>query len=250
MAAASVDEALVEGAPIGLAGEVAGVGVPAVRAWAGHHIGADGHRLGLELLEAPGLALGSGATQPAPTGRGLVRHHALDVLLQRHRVDGAGGPVRVVGRRDGAVHGDVAGAPEAEGEGLGAVVGAGCGDQGTGHVLLLQLPGSGTARRAGPEVPSTDGGDHEGHLIRRERGRRGRRRAPGHRERCARGHDDLIPVVLGHVHPHRGGCHRGQAWSPRSTSRGWSGRASAPAHTPGRPTAPSRVRARSRGPGS
>ena len=63
------DGALVEGAPIGLAAEVADVGVPAVRARPGHDVGAGSHRLGLELLESPGLALGTAAPERSPSGR-------------------------------------------------------------------------------------------------------------------------------------------------------------------------------------
>ena len=49
------------GAPVGLAVEVAGVGIAAVAAEVGEDVGTDGHRLGLELLEAPVLPCG-----PAP----------------------------------------------------------------------------------------------------------------------------------------------------------------------------------------
>ena len=94
------DGALVGDAAIGLAVEVAGVGIPAVGAQPGHGVRAGGHRLGLELLESPRLALRAGTAQAAPTGRRLVGHHAGDVLLEGHAVDGARGAVGVVGGLD------------------------------------------------------------------------------------------------------------------------------------------------------
>ncbi len=63
------DGAVVQGAPVGLTGQVTRVGVAPVGARAGHDVGADGHRLGLEFLKAPGLTLRSGSTQCSPSGR-------------------------------------------------------------------------------------------------------------------------------------------------------------------------------------
>ena len=56
---------LVLGAPVGLAVEVAGVGVAAVATQVGEDVGAHGDGLRLELLEAPVLALRTGAPSAA-----------------------------------------------------------------------------------------------------------------------------------------------------------------------------------------
>ena len=76
------------GAAVGLAGQVAGVGVAAVAAQVGQHVGADGDRLRLELLEAPVHALRPGAAEAGPARRGLAGHGVGHVLLERQRVDG------------------------------------------------------------------------------------------------------------------------------------------------------------------
>ena len=54
--------------PVGLAEEVTGVGIAAVTPEVRQHVGADGDRLGLELLEAPRHLLRTGSTQGAPGG--------------------------------------------------------------------------------------------------------------------------------------------------------------------------------------
>ena len=87
LAAAIRRRRLVLHAAIGLACQVAGVGVPAVPAQIRQDVGANGNRLGFELLEAPVHPLGTGATEAGPARRGFARHRVRHVLLQRQRVD-------------------------------------------------------------------------------------------------------------------------------------------------------------------
>ena len=78
------------------------LGIAAVAARVGQDIGADGHRLGLELLEAPVHPLRAGTTQAGPARRRFPRHHVGHVLLERQRVDRPRLAERVVERRQRA----------------------------------------------------------------------------------------------------------------------------------------------------
>ncbi len=190
---------LVLGAAVGLAGEVAGVGVAPVAAEVGQNVGADRHGLGLELLEAPVHALGACATQAGPARRRLSGHGVRHVLLERHRVDGPRLTERVVERRQRAVHD---GAPAGD-----AQLQEPAADRSRGGRGLI-------GRHLGPRPPTPGPGVDRPRPARLLEADGGCVDNPRRRHAAQRLHDDVEAVVLGHGDPHAGGVTR-QSMGPR-----------------------------------
>ena len=99
---------------VGLAVEVAGVGVAAVAAEIRQDVGTHGHGLRLELLKAPVLSLGACPTQRGPARGRLAGNGVGHVVLERQRVDRPRLSEGVVERGEGSVHCRAAGFGDAE----------------------------------------------------------------------------------------------------------------------------------------
>ena len=192
-------------APVGLACEVAGVGVTPVAVGVGQDVGPHGHRLGLELLEPPVPALGPGPPSVAHDDGDLAGDRVGHVLLERQGVHRAGGVGRVVqGGRGVPSTGGVAPGDAAAAGAAPATTGLATGSFTPVSTWCHVGPGAACAR---VDQPGPGGRCLLYEQYGRAVGDAGGRDAPA---RVV--DDDVVRVVLGHGDLHVDGV--GRSWPP------------------------------------